>query len=105
MNGFISISVILVTNISPSLNSTASCTFLTTLTLPSTVLDPTPIPFTISSLITCTFIKFVVPLIPTGTPAVITTNSPLFMYPAFLDDSIEFSITSSVFPATSALTG
>ena len=78
---------------------------LTIQTLPSTVLDPIPIPFTISSLITWTFIRFVVPLIPTGTPAVITTNSPLFMYPSFLDDSIEFSITSSVFPDNYAITG
>ena len=78
---------------------------LTIRTLPSTVLAPTPIPFTISSLITCTFIKFVVPLIPTGTPAVITTNSPFFTYLASLAASIEFSITSSVFPTLADLTG
>ena len=73
--------------------------FFTILTFPSTVSLPTPIPVDISSLITWTFIKLVVPLSPTGTPAVTTTNSPWFIYSDSLAAFIEYSITSSVFSA------
>ena len=84
---------------SPSLKFSQVCPLFTKRTKPSTVVLPIPIPWHISSLITWTFIKLVVPLTPVGTPVVITTNSPSCIYPSFLLASIELSIRSSVFSA------
>ena len=99
-----SLSVPSVTSTSPSLNSLSSPGMIT-LAGPSTQTLPIPTPLPRNSLITATLTRLVLPVLPTGTPAVITTISPAFTIPVFLATSTDSSITSSVLSANLEIRG
>ena len=90
----ISISVEVVTIISPSFISFWASS--NTLAVPDTFEYPTPKPFTKFFVTTWTLRRLVVPDCPTGTPAVITTKSPIDIKSFPKESWTEVSITSSV---------
>ena len=83
----------------------ASCSVLQTQRLAHTDLLVTPSPFIRICPTTCTFIMLVVPEMPKGTPAVMTTSCPWETYPARSAVSTAWSKSSSVDDCSSSSSG
>lgn len=94
------------TRMSPSLKFlSASSSVLATHSLPKADRLLTPCPVTRMSPTTWTLSRLVVPLTPSGTPAVMTTMSPSCTYPAAFDFATAWAKRSSVFSFTSQSRG